>query len=41
VIGENEDGDFYSPKRTARMLWWLELARKRLMEIGDGDRPIV
>ena len=40
VIGWDADGDFYfasSVSDGAETLWLLEIAKKRLLEIGTGD----
>ena len=38
VIGLDKDGAFYfasSEGDGAAVLWWIEIAKKRLLEIGD------
>lgn len=38
IIGTDQDGDFYFASSQADggdVLWWLEIAKKRLLEIGD------
>ena len=39
VIGKDQDGDFWFASNKAdggTVLWFMEVARKRLMEIGDS-----
>lgn len=39
VIGITKDGELYfasSIADGADTLWWMEIAKKRLLEIGDG-----
>ena len=43
VVGWDQDGDLYTASSIAdgaELLWMLELAKKRLLAIGDGDVPI-
>lgn len=38
VVGLDENGDFYFASSFADggdVLWWLEIAKKRLLDIGD------
>lgn len=40
IVGWDPDGEFYFSSSIAagsETLWLLEIARKRLIEIGDGD----
>ena len=40
VVGVDRDGEFYfagSAADGSETLWWLEIAKKRLLEIGDSD----
>ena len=40
IIGYDEDGDFYFASSYADggdVLWLMEMAKKRLLEIGEGE----
>jgi hypothetical protein len=40
VVGITKEGEFYFSGSLAdgsETLWWLEIAKKRLLEIGDGE----
>lgn len=42
VVGVTKEGEFYfagSAADGAETLWWLEIAKKRLLAIGDSDDP--
>ena len=43
VIGWGRDGELYTASSFANgpeLLWMIELAKKRLLAIGDGEVPI-